>query len=254
MAGVAIHIFIENLIASRLGEGDCTVPCIRNQRTLQMMINEIINTLEKAMRMEPDVKRLSQEVSAGNDASQHVTVGINRTLTRLRLADAEKALAEKRAELEAVYATLPPKESIPYAEFCRTVARNRMRQSDLEAEKVAAEADLVATQQAGKGNEWKWKARGDPPLVAIARKKIADIETQLAELATRTIEEEAYVREETEFEDYTAELAAWTPDKRLPERFRRAVSDEISQMDFVAIPLRRRPNQIPKIVISEIEG
>lgn len=221
-----------------------------------MRINDIINTLEKAMRMEPDVKRLSKEVSIASDAYNNEKVGINRTLTRLRLADVQKAFDEKRADLQAIYDTLPPKETIPYAEFCRAVARNRIRRTELEAEKIAAEAELVAIQQAGKGNEWKWKARGDPPLVVIGRKKVTDLEAKIADLETRSAEEEAYVREETEFEDYTAEIAAWTPAKPLPERFRRALSDEISQMEFVAIPIprRREHHRVPTLVISEMEA
>jgi hypothetical protein len=177
-------------------------------------------------------------------------------LTRLRLADVQKAYDEKKAELEAIYATLPPRDTIPYAEFCRAVARNRMRRSDLEAQKVVAEAELDAVQKAGKANEWKWKARGDPPLVVLGRKKVADLEAQIAELVTASLEEEAYVREETEFEEYTAELAAWTPDKPLPERFRRAEAERIGQMEFVAIPFPRHSEirSIPRLVISEMEA
>jgi len=217
-----------------------------------MRIEEIINTLERCLKIEAELTRLSQEMSAVNDEYNREKAGVQRIGLRTRLTDLDKMIKDKRAELQALYDTLPPKDTIPYSEFCRGVAKNRMRLKELEAEKMAAEAELEKVQSAAKGNEWKWKARGEPPVVGIARKKVADIAAQIADVVTNSADDELYVKEEVEFEQYGEELAAWTPGTPFPERYRRAEAERIGQMEFVAIPLPKR--SLPRLLISEMDS
>jgi len=218
-----------------------------------MNINDVISNVEKLFRMEPELRRLRGEVIVTRDAYEAEPTGMKRTIARCRLSDAQKALDAHVAAMGLIDAILPPKATMPLAEFCRAVARARIRGQELMAQKAAAEAELVTVKEAGKGNDWKWKGRGDPPLVVIAHKKIAELEAQIATHATSVLEMEAYVAEEMAWDTYTAELAAWTPGTALPERYRVAEAARIEQM-AMEMDVIRLPKRCPDILMLDASG
>jgi hypothetical protein len=218
-----------------------------------MNINDVISNVEKIFRMEPELRRLREEVVMTREAYDAEPTGIKRTLARCRMSDAQKALEAHVAAMGLIDAILPPRATMPLAEFCRAVARARIRGQELMAQKANAEAELVTVQESGKANDWKWKGRGDPPLVVIARKKIAELEAQIADHAASVLEMEAYVAEEMSWTAYTEELAAWTPGTSLPERYRVAEAARIEQM-AMEMDVIRLPKRCPDILMLDASG
>ena len=206
-----------------------------------MKIQDILNTLKDAMAKEQEIRGLEIDVSIARDMLAGEQ-GLKKTIARCRLADAEKALAAKHAEIAALIATLPPSDTFNVRIY-RDYARYLMTQEELIAAKKVAEEELVSAKASSSTNTWKWSGRKEGPkesaTVTIAKRKIAELEAQAEKSKALNQVLCDYMAAEIDTEIYNEEIASWDAGGPMPARVKAAEELFIKEMleGCVSLPI-----------------
>jgi hypothetical protein len=206
-----------------------------------MKIQAILTTLKDVMTKEQEIRGLQIDVTIAQDMMAEEQ-GLKKTIARCRLADAEKALAAKHAEIATLLATLPPTDAFN-VKIYRDYVRYLLVQEELVAAKKVAEEELVAAKASSSTNTWKWSGRKEGPkesaIVTIAKKKIVELEAQAERNKGFSRLLCDYMAVEIDTESYNEEIALWDAGGPMPPRVKAAEDLFIKEMleGCVSLPI-----------------